>query len=116
MQNANGSYRTNGEQNRMTPEFPVEGSSADRWQNTSTRPKKFRHGRLVTCVFPNPTGWGEIAWKIDQYRVKGYDTDGSRFRGFYLEDLQDAMRVLYDAKRWIKQVERRCRARWFWWW
>ena len=115
MQNANGSNYANGQQNRMTPEFP-EDSAAHQMQKASARPKKFRNGRIVTCVFPNPTAWGEIAWKIDQYRVKGNDTEGCRFRGCYLEDLQDSMRGLYDAKRWIKQVERRRRTRWFFWW
>lgn len=116
MQNANGSYRTNGEQNRLTPELPEEGSATHRLERPSTRPKKIRHGRIVTCIYPNPTAWGEIAWKIDQYRVKGYDTEGCRYRGAYVEDLQHAMRGLYEAKRWIRRIERRRCGRWFWWW
>jgi len=75
---------------------------------------EFRNGRVVTRVWAKCTHWGEIRWQVDHYRKSEAAESGKQFS---LEpcDLQDAMRGLYQAQRWIKQTERR-RSRGFWSW
>ena len=111
MQYTNGSDNANAQQPLMNG-LSEHSSPLSARTPTSQRPKRITVGRIVTCIFANPTAWGEIAWKVEQFR----GIDERRFSGCYFEDLQDAMRGLYRARRWIKQVERRQRGRWFGWW
>ena len=115
MQYANGSDTANGQPPLMNG-LAEHSSPLPAHAPTSQRPKRIKVGRMTTAIFANPTAWGEMTWKIEQYRAKGYGADERRFTGCYFEDLQDAMRGYYQARRWIKQVERRQRGRWFGWW
>lgn len=112
MQNINGI--TNPQQNPFQPELPPEQTPQGTERNRPA--KRFNDGRVVTVVYANPTHWGEIAWKVQQYRAEFYGGVERRHSGVYLEDLQHALRGLYKAKRWIKRTERRRRGSWFWWW
>ncbi len=83
-------------------------------QRTSPPPAMaFTHGRIMTRVWANPNHWGDISWKVDQARQL-HSGMGNYSRSYCPEDLQDAMRGMYAAKRWIKNAERRSRRRWFW--
>lgn len=76
----------------------------------------FLVGRVLTRVWANLTNWGEIAWRIDQARI---ETDGrtpGRYQTLHPRDLNDAMRGLYRAQRWIRRTEHRRHRRSFWWW
>jgi hypothetical protein len=67
-------------------------------------------------VWANPNHWGEITWKVDQLRFRfGNSTTSNVARSFHLDDLQDAMRGLYQAKQWIRRTERRRRWRFLSW-
>lgn len=114
MQHTNGSYHTNGQQPPTTS--LSDATDAPTLRQASPRPKRITVGRIVTCIFANPTSWGEIAWKVEQVREKQTLGGERRYGGFYADDLQDAMRGLYQAKRWIRKIERRRRGSWFWWW
>ncbi|MGD9854069.1 MAG: hypothetical protein AB7U20_03880 [Planctomycetaceae bacterium] len=92
-----------------TPETP---SLATRQAPAET----FLVGRILTRVWANQTSWGEIAWRVDQYRL---DSDGrgvGRFHTLYPKDVNDAMRGLYRAQRWIRRTDRRRQRRAFWGW
>jgi hypothetical protein len=70
--------------------------------------KEFPNGRVVTRVWAKCTHWGEILWRVDHFRKSDAVESGKQFT---LEpcDLQDAMRGIYQAQRWIKKTERRRR-------
>jgi hypothetical protein len=71
-------------------------------------------GRIVTRIWAEQNDWGTVTWRVDQYRIPVPNYLGAMFRSFHASDLQDAMRGLYRAQRWIKQAERQQRRRgWF---
>lgn len=78
--------------------------------------KRITNGEVLTRIWANRNAWGEISWKVDQVREDHYSGSRKTHRGLYFEHLQDAMRGLYEAKRWIARMERRRNRSWFWWW
>jgi len=76
----------------------------------------FLVGRVLTRVWANPTSWGEIAWRIDQARIESDRRGPARYHTLHPRDLNDGMRGLYRAQRWIRRTERRRHRRSFWWW
>jgi len=72
-------------------------------------------GRIVTKVWAQRTTWDGVVWRVSQYRQHS-DTYGSGwYRSFHFDDLNDAMRGLYRAQRWIRRAERRRRPFWWFW-
>ena len=72
------------------------------------------NGRVITRIWANRTHWGEIVWRVDQYR-KNHPAEIGSHRSLFTGDLQDAMRGLYQAQRWIQRTERRRRRSFFGW-
>jgi hypothetical protein len=68
-------------------------------------------GRTITRIWAEQNDWGTVTWRVDQYRVPVPNYMGAMFRSFHAMDLQDAMRGLYRAQRWIKKTERQIRRR-----
>lgn len=67
----------------------------------------FQVGRMISTVYLNPMPWAEVTFKVTLERKlpEGYDKPfGDTIRE---EDLDDAMRALYKAQRWIKHRRRR---------
>ena len=108
MQHTNGSAIRN-DHVQSFPETTVSGkqSTPERW--TSEPPaKEFCIARVVTRVWANPNHWGDITWRVDQIRVRHANQPRSSMaKNFHPEDLQDAMRGLYQAQQWIRKAERR---------
>ncbi len=76
----------------------------------------FPTGRILTRIWAEQNVWGGVTWRVDQYRMPVPNYAGGKFRSFHVCDLQDAMRALYEAKRWIKRAERQRTRRWFFRW
>ncbi|HEY4311884.1 MAG TPA: hypothetical protein VGN12_20720 [Pirellulales bacterium] len=100
------------------------GASAGKTPNaeTTTRTEKkdrpahsLTNGRILTRIWAEQNDWGSITWRVDQYRMPVPNYAGGKFRSFHICDLQDAMRGLYEAKRWIKRADRQSTRRWFRW-
>ena len=112
MQPLNGTHRTEYAHTDMP-----EGAAEPTLRAPKDQPAEtFPNGRIITRVWANPTHWGGIAWRVDQYRI---DTDGRgtvRYHNAHPKDLNDAMRGLYQAQRWIRRTERRRHRRRFGWW
>jgi hypothetical protein len=70
--------------------------------------KEFFNGRVVTRIWAKRSHWGEIIWRVDHFRRNDSVEGGKQFQ-LEPSDLQDAMRGLYQAQRWIKKAERRRR-------
>lgn len=70
-------------------------------------------GRVVTQVWAQMNDWGGVTWRVSQYRSTVPISDGSKFKSFHVDDLQDAMRGLYQAQQWIKRTERQRKRTWF---
>jgi hypothetical protein len=64
-------------------------------------------GQVVTRIWADPNHWGGITWKVDQVRVKPPTASRQWSKSFYFDNLQDAMRGLYAAQRWIWLTEHR---------
>jgi len=72
-------------------------------------------GRIVTKVWAQRTTWDGIIWRVSQYRTQSHALGSGHYRSFHFEDLNDAMRGLYRAQRWIRRMERRRRRSWWPW-
>jgi hypothetical protein len=72
------------------------------------------NGRVITRIWANRTHWGEIVWQVDQHR-KNHPAEIGTHRSLFTSDLQDAIRGLYQAQRWIRRTERRRRRSFFGW-
>ena len=97
----------------ITPSLP-ESTEPTKTAKRKTRPaESFLNGRVVTRVWANRTPWGQIHWRIDHYCKNEFASGGKQFS---LEpgDLQDAMRGLYQAQRWIKKRNGARRSFWSW--
>lgn len=71
--------------------------------------KEFLNGRVLTRIWANPNHWQEITWRVDQLRIRLGDRMAPTAKSFHIEDLQDAMRGLYQAQKWIRRATRRRR-------
>ena len=76
----------------------------------------FVNGQVLTRIWANQNHWHDITWKIDQVRVRKSGQQSRVSRSFFVDDLQDAMRGLYHAQKWVRRAERRRNKRWLWWW
>src|SRR5262245_25266066 len=91
----------------------------DENESKTTKKKKQRpaqtlkNGRVITRIWANRTHWGAIHWRVDHY-VENAFVDGGKQFSIDPSDLQDAMRGLYQAQRWIKKAEKRRRSFWCW--
>lgn len=96
-----------------TPPINVELSP----RSTKRPPPAFakEYGRIATRVWAEPNHWGEITWRVDQFRSHSHAAGEGRYRSFHLDDLNDAMRGLYRAQQWIRRAERRLRWKRWWW-
>jgi len=108
MQHTNGSAIRNDQvQPLRENNTPGEQPTALRWTQDPPA-KEFSDGRVVTRVWANPNHWGDITWRVDQLRLRyGNQPSSTAAKSFHLEDLQNAMRGLYQAQQWIRKAERR---------
>lgn len=72
-------------------------------------------GRIVTQVWAQRTSWDGIIWRISQHRTHSHAIGGGNYRSFHFGDLNDAVRGLYRAQRWIRREERKRQRRWWMW-
>lgn len=93
---------------------PTDDESSPRSARRHPPAYETQAGRVVTRIWADPNHWGEITWRIDQYRSHSSDAGAGRYRSFHPSDLNDAMRGLYRAQRWVRRAERR--RRWRRWW
>ena len=107
MQHTNGSAIRNDHVQSFSETNAGSQPAPERW--TAEPPaKEFSNGRLITRVWANPNHWGDITWRVDQIRVRHANQPRSSVaKSFHPEDLQDAMRGLYQAQQWIRKTERR---------
>ena len=71
--------------------------------------ESFEEGSMLATVYLNVMAWSEVTFKVTLHRKlpAGYLKElGDSIRE---EDLNDAMRALYRAQRWIKNRRRRLR-------
>jgi hypothetical protein len=69
----------------------------------------FTEGHMVATVYLNYMAWGEVTFKATLHRKLPDGYDKSQGESIREEDLNDAMRALYRAQRWIKNRRRRLR-------
>ena len=74
-----------------------------------------KYGRIMTLVYGEATEWGGVVWRVLQYRMHRNYTGEEGYRSFHFDDLNDAMRGLYQAQLWIRRTERRLFGKRSWW-
>lgn len=107
MQHINGSANRNEEQQSLLDNnAPGVRQTVSHWTQEPPA-KEFSNGRVITRVWANPNHWGDITWRVDQIRIRyGSSSKTTVAKSMHVEDLQDAMRGFYQAKRWIRKTER----------
>ncbi|MGE0406500.1 MAG: hypothetical protein AB7O65_09380, partial [Candidatus Korobacteraceae bacterium] len=106
MENANGTNAKWKQHQDIFPDMRREFAESDTEHTTSVKPPKqetgkppaktFQYGRILTCIWANPTHWGGVDWRVEQTRNTHPGT-GAFSRNFCPQDLQDARRGLLDA-------------------
>lgn len=110
MENINGI--TNGK--AVAANILSEESESKTTKKKKQRPAEtLKNGRVITRIWANRTHWGGIHWRVDHYVENDFVEGGKQF-SIDPSDLQDAMRGLYQAQRWIKKAEKRRRSFWRW--
>lgn len=113
--------QTRPNERRTSPTSPTIASPPINVEIGSPQQRKERaaftdeSGRIVTKVWPQRTSWDGIIWRVSQYRKHSNSHGWGWYRSFHFEDLNDAMRGLYRAQRWIRKAERKRRRFWWMW-
>ena len=101
----------------MNPKPIVIPPAADEGKRKTLHKSKQRpahtlgNGRVVTRIWANRTHWGAIQWRVDHYVLNAFAETGKQF-SLEFGDLWDAMRGIYQAHGWIKNMEKRRRSFW----
>ena len=62
-------------------------------------------GRVVTRIRANRSDWGHVAWNVDQRLVNYASASGWLTRSIPSDSLDDAMRGMFAAQRWIRRAK-----------
>lgn len=71
-------------------------------------------GSVVTRIWARQDVLGQVRWNVDQRRFRSDGTGGAVCKSFYPDQLDDAMRGLFEAQKWIKKADKKLNRRWFW--
>jgi hypothetical protein len=70
------------------------------------RPYRIARGNVQLYIFANDDGWGKVQWRIKMVHAFIRTPDGREVTSFECDDVPNMMRILYDARRWIRRRDR----------